>query len=257
MCCAAPRQCRPHAAFRHAAGGEAAKPPRETAVRRRSQAGSIPPHLRPGRPHPMQSEPVRGRGRFAGRQGGSGPCTGSPDGGRSACDHRALPPPSTHTCGNIWPPGQARAELLPQSPAFSIPRMPPAPMAGQRVGRGAQWVAPASVAPVPGWKPSAYFEEWKKEVGRTKDNLALDYIQYCGGMPASARKHAIESILRQTMPYTYRSSDGGTALDAMDNDLYAMWEYATRFFDEFWEGFCAQFWRGTVGPEWDWLRPRS
>ena len=83
----------------------------------------------------------------------------------------------------------------------------------------------------------------------------MDYIQFCGGMPAEVRKHAITSILRQTMPRVYRSGDGGAASDAMGNDLYAMWEYATRFFDEFWEGFCAQFWRDAVGPEWDRLRP--
>ena len=116
-------------------------------------------------------------------------------------------------------------------------------------------MAPASVTPVPGWKPSAYFEEWKKAVGRTKGNLAWEYMQFCAGMPPNVRKHAIESILRRTMPRAYRSGDGSTAPDAMRNDLYAMWEYATRFFDGFWEEFCAQFWRGAVGPEWDWLRP--
>ena len=152
---------------------------------------------------------------------------------------------------------------MPQSVAFNNLQMSPAPMTGQQVTQsatalqGAQWVAPASVTPVPGWKPSAYFEEWKKEVGRTKDNLAWEYMQYCGGMPPSARKHAIESIMRQTMPHTYRYSDGHTVFDAVDNDLYAMWEYATRFFDEFWKEFCAQFWRGKVGPEWDELRPSS
>ena len=152
---------------------------------------------------------------------------------------------------------------MPQSVAFNNLQMSPTPMTGQQVTQsatalqGAQWVAPASVTPVPGWKPSAYFEEWKKEVGRTKGNLAWQYMQFCGGMPPSARKHAIESIMRQTMPHTYRYSDGHTVFDAVDNDLYAMWEYATRFFDEFWKEFCAQFWRGKVGPEWDELRPSS
>ena len=124
--------------------------------------------------------------------------------------------------------------------------------------QGAQWVAPPpSVTPVPGWKPSMYFEEWKKAVGRTRGGLAMDYVQFCGGMPPDARKQAIESILRQTMPRVYRSDDDDAARDAMYNDLYAMWEYATRFFDDFWKEFCAQFWRDAVGPEWDKLRPRS
>ena len=83
----------------------------------------------------------------------------------------------------------------------------------------------------------------------------MDYMQFCAGMPPNVRKHAITSILRQTMPHAYMSSDGNAAPDAMRNDLYAMWEYATRFFDGFWEEFCAQFWRGAVGPEWDGLRP--
>ena len=116
-------------------------------------------------------------------------------------------------------------------------------------------MAPASVTPVPGWKPSAYFEEWKKAVGRTKGNLAWEYMQFCAGMPPNVRKHAIESILRRTMPRAYRSGDGSTAPDAMRNDLYAMWEYATRFFDGFWEEFCARFWRSAVGRELAGRRP--
>ena len=123
--------------------------------------------------------------------------------------------------------------------------------------QGARWVAPASVMPVPGWKPSMYFEKWKKAVGRTRGNLAMEYVQFCTGMPPNVRRHAIESILRRTMPRAYRSSDGNVAPDAMGNDLYAMWEYATRFFDEFWAEFCARFWKNAVGPEWDRLRPRS
>ena len=117
-------------------------------------------------------------------------------------------------------------------------------------------MAPANVMPIPGWKPSRYFEEWKKAVSQTRGDLAMTYVQFCGGMPLDARKRAITSILRQTMPRVYRSTPNNAAFDAMDNDLYAMWEYATTFFDDFWREFCDQFWQNRTGPEWDRLRPR-
>ena len=123
--------------------------------------------------------------------------------------------------------------------------------------QGAWWVAPANVTPIPGWKPSRYFEEWKKEVGETRGYLAMTYMQFCDGLPPDARKQAIESILRQTMPCVYKSIPNNAAFAAMDNDIYAMWEYATRFFDEFWKEFCDQFWQSATGPEWDRLRPSS
>lgn len=85
----------------------------------------------------------------------------------------------------------------------------------------------------------------------------MTYVQFCGGMPPDARRRAITSIIRQTMPRVYRSDPHNAAFDAMDNDLYAMWEYATGFFDEFWREFCAQFWRSATEPEWDRLRPGS
>lgn len=123
--------------------------------------------------------------------------------------------------------------------------------------QGERWVAPPNVTPVPDWKPSRYFEEWKKAVGQTRGDLAMAYVQFCGGMPPDARKRAITSILRQTMPRVYKSVPNSAAFDAMDNDLYAMWEYATKFFDEFWKEFCEQFWQNASGSEWDRLRPSS
>ena len=67
----------------------------------------------------------------------------------------------------------------------------------------------------------------------------MQYMHYCRGMPAHVRQEAIDQVLRATMPDVYVSDDHREASDAMDNDIDAMREYATRFLDEFW----AEYWR--------------
>ena len=88
---------------------------------------------------------------------------------------------------------------------------------------------------IPGWKPSRFFEPWKERVVRTNGGLIMQYMHYCRGMPPDIRKEAIVHILRTTMPVVYVSDDDNEAFDAMDNDVDAMREYATRFLDEFWD----------------------
>ena len=89
------------------------------------------------------------------------------------------------------------------------------------------------------WKPSRFFDAWKKKVPTIKEGLVMQYMHYCRGMPADIRRDAIDCILRATMPRVYKSDDNSEAFDAMDNDIDAMREYATRFLDEFW----AEYWR--------------
>ena len=112
-------------------------------------------------------------------------------------------------------------------------------MAGQQ---GATYGA-ASICTVPGsdWTPSRFFGAWKERVAETKGDLILQYMHYSRGMPDAIRLEAIDCILRSTMPDVYVSDDRREAFDAMDNDGDAMREYATRFFDEFWDGYWKTF----------------
>ena len=111
-------------------------------------------------------------------------------------------------------------------------------MAGRRQ-EAAQGVNGAGTVPGSGWKPSRFFEAWKEEVPTIKGGLAMQYMHYCGGMPADVRRDAIDQVLRATTPYAYVSGDNGEAFDAMANDMDAMREHAARFLDEFW----AEHWK--------------
>ena len=112
-------------------------------------------------------------------------------------------------------------------------------MAGQRREEATQSVHGTSTVPGSGWKPSRFFEAWKEAVPTIGEGLVMQYMHYCRGMPANVRQEAIDQVLRATMPDVYKSSDRNEAFDAMDNDIDAMREYATRFLDEFW----AEYWK--------------
>ena len=116
-------------------------------------------------------------------------------------------------------------------------------MAGQRQ-EAAQGVHGADTVPGFGWKASRFFEAWKEDVPTIKGALAMQYMHYCGGMPADVRREAIEQVMRATIPCIYVSDDNSEAFDAMDNDEVAIREYATQFFDEFWYDFCKDFFAG-------------
>ena len=108
----------------------------------------------------------------------------------------------------------------------------------QEAARGATCVGAVQE---PSWKPSRFFDEWKESVAEIKGELIMQYMHFCRGMPARIRKDAIEHILRCTMPVVYVSDDRDEAFDAMDNDVDAMREYATRFLDEFWDDYWKPF----------------
>ena len=93
----------------------------------------------------------------------------------------------------------------------------------------------------PDWKPSRFFDEWKESVAEIKGELIMQYMHFYRGMPTDVRQEAIDHILRCTMPVVYVSDDRDEAFDAMDNDVDAMREYATRFLDEFWDDYWKPF----------------
>ena len=74
-----------------------------------------------------------------------------------------------------------------------------------------------------------------------EDSLVLQYLQYCRGMPPDVKRHAVDHILRGTMPSVYKSADRNEAFDAMDNDIDAMRVCAARFLDKFWKERWADF----------------
>ena len=91
------------------------------------------------------------------------------------------------------------------------------------------------------WEPSRFFDAWKDRVDAVKGGLVLQYMHYCRGMPPDVKKRAVDYILRGTMPCAYESADRKEALDAMDNDIGAMREYAERFLGTFWNEYWAEF----------------
>ena len=99
----------------------------------------------------------------------------------------------------------------------------------------------ARAAPDPEWKPSRFFDAWKKSLVTMEGGLVLQYLQYCRGMPPDVKKRAVDYILRGTMPDVYQSADRDEAFDAMDNDIDAMREHAARFLDKFWKERWADF----------------
>ena len=111
-------------------------------------------------------------------------------------------------------------------------------MAGRRQ-EALQGVREASTMPASGWKPSRFFDAWKKKVEVAKGAVLLQYMHYYRGMPANIRQEAIDFILRGTMPRVYQSDNTQEAFDAMDNDIDAMREYVARFLDELW----AEYWK--------------
>ena len=111
-------------------------------------------------------------------------------------------------------------------------------VAGQKAGQGAQH---ARTTPDPEWKPSRFFDAWKESLVTMEDSLVLQYLQYCRGMPPDVKRHAVDHILRGTMPDIYRSADRDEAFGAMDNDIDAMREHAARFLDKFWKERWADF----------------
>ena len=120
-----------------------------------------------------------------------------------------------------------------------IPAVARQQVAGQKAEQGA--AQPARAVPNPEWKPSRFFATWKKNVVEMRGGLALQYMQYCRGMPPDVRKRAIDSILRGTTPHVYVSPDRDEAFAAMDNDIDAMREYAAVFLDKFWKEYWADF----------------
>ena len=108
----------------------------------------------------------------------------------------------------------------------------------QEVAHGATRVGTVQES---GWKPSRFFDEWKESVADMKGELIMQYMHFCRGMPTDVRQEAIDHILRCTMPVVYVSDDRDEAFDAMDNDVDAMREYATRFLDEFWDDYWKPF----------------
>ena len=111
-------------------------------------------------------------------------------------------------------------------------------MAGQRQ-EVEQGMHGACTMPGSGWKPSRFFDAWKRRVETAKGAVLLQYMHYCRGMPANVRQEAVDFILRGTMPRVYKSADRNEAFDAMNNDIDAMREYAAKFLDEFW----AEYWK--------------
>lgn len=91
------------------------------------------------------------------------------------------------------------------------------------------------------WKPSRFFDAWKDSVDAIKGRLVLQFMHYYRGMPPDAKKRAVDYILRGTMPDVYTSPDRKEALDAMNNDIDAMREYAERFLDRFWKDHWGKF----------------
>ena len=92
-----------------------------------------------------------------------------------------------------------------------------------------------------GWKPSRFFDAWKESVRAAEGGLVMQYMHYCRGMPADAKKRAVDYILRGTIPVVYVSTNRSEAFDAMDNDADAAREYASRFLDKFWKEYWAEF----------------
>ena len=100
---------------------------------------------------------------------------------------------------------------------------------------------PAITVHVPGWTPSRFFDEWTDRVDKVKGRLVLQFMHHCRGMTPDVKKRAVDFVLRGTMPVAYRSVDHQEALDAMDNDIDALREYADRFVDVFWKEYWADF----------------
>ena len=94
---------------------------------------------------------------------------------------------------------------------------------------------------VHGWTPSRFFDGWKGRVDKIKGSLVLQYMQYCRGMPPAVKKRAVDLVLRGTIPLAYSSPDPQETLDAMENDIDALREYADRFVDVFWKEYWADF----------------
>lgn len=105
--------------------------------------------------------------------------------------------------------------------------------------RGVARLSPTALGPE--WRPSRFFDAWKDSVDAIKGRLVLQFMHYYRGMPPDAKKRAVDYILRGTMPDVYTSPDRKEALDAMNNDIDAMREYAARFLDRFWKDHWAEF----------------
>lgn len=104
----------------------------------------------------------------------------------------------------------------------------------------AEAVAEAAAMPA-GWKPSRFFEAWKRRVV----NMAGFKIYWLNMghyriLAPDDRQHVIDSILRTTIMHAYKSSDFYKGVLASHNDYEAMQSYAAAFVDAFW----ADFWEG-------------
>ena len=109
----------------------------------------------------------------------------------------------------------------------------------EQVARGR--ASAALTVHVHGWTPSRFFDGWKGRVDKIKGSLVLQYMQYCRGMPPAVKKRAVDLVLRGTIPLAYSSPDPQETLDAMENDIDAMREYADRFVETFWKEYWADF----------------
>ena len=104
-------------------------------------------------------------------------------------------------------------------------------------------VAAADAAAMPtDWKPSRFFEAWKKEVGKTAGfDLFWNNMGYYKGLTTESRKEAIDSILRTTiMSKAYNSDDFYEGVLASHNDYDAMQAYVAAFVDAFWKDFWTE-----------------
>ena len=100
--------------------------------------------------------------------------------------------------------------------------------------------AAESAAMPAGWKPSRYFEVWKKEATKTAGfDVYWSSMGHYRIITPDIRKRIVDTILRTTIMTAYESDDFYEGVLASHNDYGAMQAYAAAFVDAFWGYFWA------------------
>ena len=105
-------------------------------------------------------------------------------------------------------------------------------------------VAAADAAAMPaGWKPSRFFEAWKKKVAETAGGQICWFTMgHYMILTPDDRRYIIDKISRITIASgVYRTDDFYEGVYASHNDYGAMQLYLAVFVDTFWKDFWAGY----------------
>ena len=105
-------------------------------------------------------------------------------------------------------------------------------------------VAAANAAAMPaGWKPSRFFEAWKKKAAETAGNeICWFTMGHYMILTPNKKKYLINKISRITIASdAYDSDDFYEGVHASHNDYDAIQLYLAAFVDAFWKDFWAGY----------------